>query len=189
MHPALFFFNQTLSLSLSLSLSRCNLILRVLFALFFDLSVSGTHALKSSQISLSFPSLFNFYYYTFQFEFYFLSRKAKTKNHEFKLREIQLRLRSRNQIFLTQIPKRTEKPFLFLLFLLYLFVFLHLTTQTRVAAQQALQNHQPAPTQPTTRPGISSGPTSSMVGDIFGKTWSSSSASGSSLGQLGPLWV
>ncbi|KAK9992206.1 hypothetical protein SO802_027191 [Lithocarpus litseifolius] len=42
--------------------------------------------------------------------------------------------------------------------------------------------HQPAPTQPATRPGISSGPTSSMVGDIFGKTWSSSSASGSGIG-------
>ena len=99
LHPALFFFNQILSLSC------CDLILRFLFALFFDLSVSGMHALKSSQISLSFPSLFNFYYYTFRSKFYFLSRKAKSKNHEFKLREIQLRLRSRNQIFPTQIPK------------------------------------------------------------------------------------
>ena len=72
--------------------------------------------------------------------------------------------------------------------LLYLFVFLYLTTQTRVAAQQALLNHQPAPTQPATCPGISSGPTSSTVGDIFGKTWSSSSAFGSGLDRLGPLW-
>ncbi|KAG6731723.1 hypothetical protein I3842_01G143600 [Carya illinoinensis] len=42
--------------------------------------------------------------------------------------------------------------------------------------------HQPAPTQPAAKPGLSNGPTTSMVGDILGKSWNSSVPSGSSAG-------
>lgn len=42
--------------------------------------------------------------------------------------------------------------------------------------------HQPAPTQPAVRPGLSSAPAASMVGDILGKSWNSSAPATSSAG-------